>query len=268
MTIDTHASATGRIYGGGAPRPVIRSLPEETPVALVFDGTCQAVMMASPSDISDFALGFGLTEGLVRTPGDISAYETVTREDTIEARLWLVRDRAMALAARRRHMAGPVGCGLCGLDSLDQVQRDLPDLHHVAPRLTQADIAPATDQLRLRQHLHDMTRATHAAGFLRPGAGVILSREDIGRHNAMDKLIGALARNGIDPAEGAIVLTSRLSMDLVQKAAMVGCACLIAVSAPSLHALRLADRAGMTIVASHRGGSFDVYTRPDRILPG
>ncbi|MGK8235623.1 formate dehydrogenase accessory sulfurtransferase FdhD [Roseovarius sp. MS2] len=252
------------VQGEGA-RRVIRALPDEVPVAFVFDGTTQAVMMATPADIADFAYGFAVTEGIVTTQADIEGFEIAEHCNGIEARFWLRGDRQEALAARRRYMAGPVGCGLCGIDSLEQAVRPVPSVAHVSPAFTAQEIARATDALSACQPLHDLTRATHAAGFILPGAGVVMAREDVGRHNALDKLIGALWRAGIDPAEGGIVMTSRLSVELVQKCAVAGCGLLVAVSAPTAHALRLAESAGLTLAAFARGGGFDLYSHPHRI---
>lgn len=245
--------------------PCRRDLPEEVPVAMVYDGTGQAVMMASPGDIADFAHGFSLTEGIVTDLGQIEGFEIAEHDDGIEARFWLRTDRRDALAARRRFMAGPVGCGLCGLDSLAAANRALPRVGDNGLILSRADVARATDRLGLAQPLRDRTRATHAAGFLQPGRGIVLVREDVGRHNALDKLIGAMARQGLDPSEGAFVMSSRLSLELVQKCAMAGCPVLLAVSAPTAHALRLADAAGITLAASVRDGAFDLFSHPHRI---
>lgn len=247
-------------------RHVTRALPEEVPVALVFDGTTQAVMLATPADIGDFAHGFAFTEGIVTAPDQIRDFEIAEHAEGIEARFWLREDRQAALKARRRFMAGPVGCGLCGIDSLEQAIRPVPCVAQDSPAFSQREIARATDALSTRQPLHDLTRATHAAGFILPGQGLLLAREDVGRHNALDKLIGALLHAGIDPSDGAIVMTSRLSVELVQKCAMAGCAVLIAVSAPTAHALRLAETSGITIAAFARGGGFDLYSHPHRII--
>ncbi|WP_370656081.1 formate dehydrogenase accessory sulfurtransferase FdhD [Paracoccus wurundjeri] len=249
----------------GSQRGVSRSLPEETPVAMVYDGTSHAVMMATPADIQDFAAGFSLTEGFVTGLEDIASCEVIAHDLGIEARMWLRGDRAQALAARRRNMIGPVGCGLCGIDSLEEASRALPDLRDKGPSLSVAQVALATDSLRDWQPFHDQTRAVHAAGFLIPGRGVVLAREDVGRHNALDKLIGAMARQDIDAEQGAIVLTSRVSVEMVQKCAMAGCTILIAVSAPTLHALRIADTAGITVAAFARGEGFDLFTHPERL---
>ena len=243
---------------------VRRNLPEEVPVAVVFDGTTQAVMMASPGDIADFAHGFALSEGFIETLDQVENFEVVEHAAGIEARFWLTGDRAKALETRRRKMMGPVGCGLCGIDSLEEATRALPRV--VADLcLSSCEVAQATDALRALQPLHDQTHGVHAAGFLVPGQGIVLAREDVGRHNALDKLIGALALQGVDASGGAFVLTSRVSVELVQKTAMAGCPVLIAVSAPTAHALRLADQAGITVAAFARGGGFDLYSHASRI---
>ncbi len=261
-------SHRGLAVGRDGARAVTRSLPEEVPVALSFDGETLAVMMASPADLTDFAHGFALSEGVIETLDQVESFEVVTHPNGIEARFTLSDDRSEALAARRRRMTGPVGCGLCGIDSLDQAVRDLPSVADTTMRIARAEIAAATDALTHHQPIHDQTRAVHAAGFLRPGEGIVMAREDVGRHNALDKLIGALARAGIEAASGAIVLTSRISVEMVQKAAMAGCPVLIAASAPTAHALRLAEGAGMTVAAFARGGRFDLYSHPQRIETG
>lgn len=242
-----------------------RSLPEETPVAMVYDGTTHAVMMASPADIEDFAIGFSLTEGIAARPEQIASCEIVTHAGGIEAQMWLTGPRAEALNARRRTLAGPVGCGLCGIDSLEQAIRPLPVLHGQGPSPSIKEIATATDRLCEWQPLHDRTHGVHAAGFLMPDRGMILAREDVGRHNALDKLVGAMARQGLDPGQGAFVLTSRVSVEMVQKCAMAGCTILIAASAPTLHALRLAQGAGVTVAGFARGEGFDLFSHPERL---
>lgn len=261
-------SMAGVTVRPGGLHDVTRSLPEETPIALVFDGTTAAVMMASPADLADFAMGFALTEGFITHPEDVADLEIVTHDLGIEARFWLNADRTEAIRTRRRNMLGPAGCGLCGIDSLEQAIRPLPVLKAGTSTISQGDIARATEALRAHQPLHDQTRAVHAAGFLRRGGSIVLTREDVGRHNALDKLIGALVRGGVDPAGGAIVLTSRISVEMVQKTVIAGCPVLIAVSAPTAHALRLAKAAGLTLAAFARGDTFDIYAHPERIQPG
>ena len=243
--------------GGGA------ALAEEVPVALVFDGVTQAVMMASPIDLEDFLLGFALTEGMIADRSELLRCELVHQPQGIEARGWLAVPAGQRFAKRRRAMAGPVGCGLCGLDSLAAVLRPLPR----APRGGDAELAlgapaqladAALGAVRQGQVLQDAVRAVHAAGFWQ-GDGLALLREDVGRHNALDKLAGALAARGIDPATGAVVMTSRLSVDLVQKAAMIGARRVIAPSAPTALALAAAQAAGIAVIARGPGGA-TVYT--------
>jgi len=262
-----HSSQSGLSVQSDRTVAVHRSLPEEVAVAMVFDGSSAAVMMATPADLQDFATGFALSEGIVTAPDQLDGFELAEHPNGLEARFWLREDRSEALAARRRFMAGPVGCGLCGIDSLDAAARALP-LVGDGPRFTRAEVACATDRLRDQQPLHDQTHATHAAGFLLPGQGITFVREDVGRHNALDKLIGAMARQGTDASAGAVVMTSRLSVELVQKCAIAGVTTLIAVSAPTAHALRLAEGAGMTLAAFARGGGFDLYAHPHRIIDG
>ena len=245
--------------------PAPRPLAEEAAVALVYDATTQAVMMATPSDLEDFAAGFTLTEGIARSLSDIAELEVVAHPQGIECRMWLAEDRAEALAARRRAMAGPVGCGLCGIDSLEAAVR--PAAEVTAPlALPRAEIPAATEALRAAQPLHDATRAVHGAGLWVPGEGLIAAREDVGRHNALDKLAGALARGGADARRGAVVLTSRVSVEMVQKAAAMGAPVIVAVSAPTAAAVRLAEAAGMTLVARARDGAFEIAAHPHRIV--
>lgn len=262
------AAVHGRAIREEGDRDIARILPEERPVALVFNGATAAVMMATPADLEDFATGFALTERFIEHPDQIESLEIITHENGIEARFWLRDEQRDVVLERRRTMLGPLGCGLCGIDSLAQALRPLPELKDDGPYLNRREAAGATEALRAFQPLHDLTHALHAAGFLVPGRGILLAREDVGRHNALDKLIGALARQGIDPGEGAIVLTSRVSVDLVQKTVIAGCRILIAASAPTAHALELARTAGLTLAAFARDGEFDIYSHPSRILTG
>lgn len=266
MSRDGASSFAGWSFRNGDAVAVRRSLPEEVPIAVTFDGSTLAVMMATPADVLDFACGFALSEGIITSLDAIEEVEHHDHAEGIEARIWLRADRAKALAARRRSMAGPVGCGLCGIDSLTEANRAVPHVGAPGLRVTRAEVDRATEELRVRQPLYARTHATHAAGFLVPGKGIVMVREDVGRHNALDKLIGALLRDKIDPATGAFVMTSRLSVELVQKAAMAGCAMIIAVSAPTAFALRTAEAAGITLVAFARGEGFDLYSHPHRIV--
>lgn len=251
-----------------SPPPAERPLPEEVPLALVYNGSTLAVMMGTPDDLEDFATGFSLTEGIVTCPADLGDIEVLRHASGIELRMWLPNNHAARLAARRRAMVGPVGCGLCGIDSLDQALRQPRALPADTLHLTSADLSAAMDGLRACQPLHDETRAVHAAGFYIPGQGIVAAREDVGRHNALDKLCGSLARGGIAPETGAIILTSRVSVDMVQKSANFGAPCLIAASAPTTAGVALAETAGITLAARAKAGRAQVFTHPSRILTG
>lgn len=253
----TGSAATKALtVSGGRAIATTRALPEEVPVALVYNGTTQAVMMATPCDLADFGRGFTRSEGW----GEIDSVDIVTHSNGVEVQMWLPEDRAETLASRRRAMAGPVGCGLCGIDSLDQAVRDLPVVASELV-LTAEQIASAMVGLRNGQALHDKTRAVHAAAFYVPDQGLTAIREDVGRHNALDKLIGATA----DPTQGAVVLTSRVSVEMVQKTAMAGGCVILAVSAPTTLAVKTAEAANITLVAFARDDTFEVFTHPHRI---
>ena len=241
-----------------------RVLPEETPVAIVYNGTTQAVMMATPADLVDFAVGFSLSEHIVTTAADLGQIDIMEHADGIEAQIWLPEHLESALSHRRRAMTGPVGCGLCGIDSLAEALRPIAPLPMSNLTLTAQDCILALDELRDWQPLHDETRAVHAAGFYIPGRGIVMAREDVGRHNALDKLIGAMARAGLDGATGAVTLTSRVSVEMVQKCAVAGSPILIAVSSPTAHAVRLATGANITVVSLARAAAH-VFSHPFRI---
>ncbi len=261
---DTAIPVGNRAWRGQA-LDSMRDVPEETPVALVFDGSSEAVMMATPADLEDFVTGFALTEGIVAQASDIRRVEIVAHKNGIEARAWLQPGLIADRAARRRTRTGPTGCGLCGVESLDDAVRQAPRVSG-GPRLTPADILKAVNQLEAAQPLSARTHAVHAAGFWTADGGLVAAREDVGRHNALDKLAGALARTGVAGASGAVVLTSRVSVEMVEKAAALGAPVLIAVSAPTALALRVADRSGMTVVAIARANGFEVFTHPQRVI--
>ncbi len=241
-----------------------RIVADEVPVAIVHDGATYAVMMASPADLEDFAIGFSLTEGIIETPDEVDDLELVETDLGWVVRLWLSQRPRAALTTRRRRLTGPAGCGLCGVESLSEAVKPARPVGPGRP-LTPLALAQGFDAMSQQQGLGHLTRAAHAAAFLAPDGSVTV-REDVGRHNALDKLVGALARSGLDAGQGAILMTSRVSVELVQKAAMAGAPILAAISAPSTLAVKLADDAGMTLVAVARSDGFEVFCHPDRIL--
>lgn len=258
-------SRSGEGSGTFAARETTRLIPEEVPVALTYDGSTHAVMMATPADLEDFAVGFSLTEGVVAGREEIRESEIVAHDDGIEARMWLVPASGRKHAERRRRITGPTACGLCGVESLEAAvpaPRRVGRTASAAP----AEIHKALAALPPAQTLNVATRAVHAAAFWDAAKGTIaFVREDVGRHNALDKLVGAVAGAGLDPAKGFVVLTSRVSVEMVQKAAMLGAEIVVAVSAPTALALRVAEEAGITLVAVARPDAFEIFTHPERI---
>lgn len=237
-------------------------LAEEVPVALVFNGISHAVMLASPGDLADFALGFALTEGLLESPQELYGVDAVAVEGGIELRLQVAAACEWRLKERRRSLAGRTGCGLCGTDSLQQVRRALPPVRAVQVPL--AALVQAQAALRAHQAVQQLTGATHAAAWCGADGQVLQVREDIGRHNALDKLIGALVREGADTTQGFALITSRASFEMVQKCAAAGIGVLAAVSAPTTLAVDTARELGVALAGFVRGSDAVCYTFPER----
>jgi FdhD protein len=248
-----------------ATAPSARVIPEETPVAFTYGGSTHAVMMATPADLEDFAVGFAITEGLIDSASEIGDLEIVASNEGVELRSWLQGGRQEAYSERRRSMAGPTGCGLCGIESLEQAIRPLPKLEN-SLRVESDALIAAMDRLPSAQTLNRETRAVHAAAFWNPATGAIILREDVGRHNALDKLAGALARQGAAASQGVILLTSRISVEMVQKSVRIGAPIVAAISAPTALAVRTGEKCGVTLVAVVRGRDFEIFTHPERIL--
>ncbi|HJV25868.1 MAG TPA: formate dehydrogenase accessory sulfurtransferase FdhD [Aromatoleum sp.] len=243
----------------------VENVIEEVPVALVYNGISHAVMLASPADLEDFALGFSLSEGILQTPGELYDCEVVHGASGIEVRLDIATERMFGLKERRRNLAGRTGCGLCGVDSLDAAVRTPAP---VAPRsaVRASAIQRALTELGTWQPLHRATGAAHAAAWADNEGKLQLVREDVGRHNALDKLAGALATRRINPATGFALVTSRASYEMVQKAASAGIGVLAAISAPTAYAVRVADAAHVTLIGLARPGRLTAYTHPDQLI--
>ncbi len=238
-------------------------LAEEVPVALVYNRRPYVVMLCSPSDLEDFAVGFTVSEEIAPFSG-ISSVSVERHSRGIDVSVTIPPAAAARLEERARVLSGRTGCGLCGVDAIDDAVR--------APRPVTSDmsVTPAAlwragEALGAQQRLNRDTHAIHAAAWATPNGDVQIAREDVGRHNALDKALGALIRGGIDPAAGFIVMTSRASVELVQKAAMCGVSLLAAVSRPTALAVRMAESAGMTLVGLLRGDSANVYAHPSRV---
>jgi len=248
----------------GALAQVDDMLVDEVPIALVYNGISHAVMMATPADLEEFALGFSLSEGLIADAGQCYGIDVERGAGGIAVHLEIASGAFMALKERRRSLAGRTGCGLCGVDSLDQVCRTLPALPP-AQGFTAAGVRRALAAIGDHQPLTHRTGAAHAAAWCGMDGDLHIVREDVGRHNALDKVIGAMARRRVRPADGFLLITSRVSFEMAQKAAVTSVAALVGMSAPTLAAVDLAHRAGMTLLAFARGNDFVCYTHADRL---
>jgi FdhD protein len=256
------------IRRNGVVRAGSRVVPAEVPIAFSYGGSTHAVMMGTPADLEDFAIGFSLTEGIIASLAEIEEVAVLEEGQGLDVQVRLAENKEDALRARRRHIAGPVGCGLCGIESIEQAMRVVPDVSDVAVLLTPEDITAAMAALNGAQPLHAETHAVHGAGFFIPGEGLIAVREDVGRHNALDKLAGAVIRAGREGGQGIVVVTSRISVEMVQKTAILGSSTLVAISAPTALAIRTAEEAGMTLVALTRGEDFEIFAGAERIGTG
>jgi FdhD protein len=251
-------------WGDGTVSEVSDRVAEETPVSFVYNGLAYAVMMASPADLEDYAAGFSLSEGIVQGPGELKRVEVIALDEGILVRIEIPEERAAQIEIQRRNMAGRTACGLCGAESIEQVVRHPPRVP-AGIALTHEALHRAFDALSRRQSLNAMTGAVHAAAWVSATGELVRVREDIGRHNALDKLIGAMSRAGLTMQAGAALITSRASFEMAQKAAIAGIPILAAISAPTGLAIRLAREAGLTLVGFARGGRHNVYANPQRL---
>jgi FdhD protein len=254
-----------RALRGGAVAPTHECVPQEIPVALEYNGVSHVVMLATPADLEDFALGFSLTEGLIDAPEDLLEFDAGARDSGIVLSLRITARCEARLKDRRRNLAGRTGCGLCGTDSLDQVLR-APTRALPPTRVSASALQRSVRELAQRQPLQQATGAVHAAAWCALDGGVLIVREDVGRHNALDKLIGAMARGGVDPAQGLVAITSRASVEMVQKTALAGVAVLAAVSAPTLLAVQSARQSGLMLAGFVRDDRATIYCGAERLL--
>ncbi|HBI69412.1 MAG TPA: formate dehydrogenase accessory sulfurtransferase FdhD [Massilia sp.] len=252
-----------RLRGGGL-ATTADMVVDEVPVALVYNGLSHAVMMATPADLEDFALGFSLSEGIIDSAAACYGIEVEQGGHGIAVQLEIASSAFVGLKERRRTLAGRTGCGLCGVDSLEQVRR--PE-RVLAPALGfhAAGVRAALGAIGAEQHLTRLTGAAHAAAWCGMDGSLRIVREDVGRHNALDKVIGAMARAKCSPEDGFFLITSRVSFEMAQKAVMAGVPALVGMSAPTLAAVELAEKAGMTLLAFARGRDFVCYTHPQHL---
>lgn len=258
------STVTVRRWRDGSAEHVTDVVAEETPVALTYHGVPHVVMLATPADLEDLAVGFTLTEAIVESPAEIRSVEVLSADGALEVRVGISGERFSAVLQRQRNLTGRTGCGVCGAETIEQaIRRPAPvtaDLHVAIDELHEA-----LATLRARQPLNLLTGSVHAAAWVKPGEGIQLVREDVGRHNALDKVIGALVRAGIDASAGYLVVTSRASYEMVQKAATAGVALIAAVSAPTALAIRLAQDSGVTLVGFAREQQHVVYANEQRL---
>ena len=260
---------------------------EEVPIALIYNGVSHAVMLATPQDLEDFALGFSLSEGILKSKSELYDVEIVTQTQGIELRLEVASEAFAMLKERRRNLTGRTGCGLCGAESLEQAlrlparekdsikkpTRDINDalqasIHEPSgaslEKTSPVSILTAFKAIQTKQVLQQATGATHACAWVNAQGEVVMLREDVGRHNAMDKLIGALARSA-SQKNGFVLTSSRASVEMVQKVALAGYGLLAAISAPTGLAIRIAEAYGVTLVGFLREQQFVIYAHPQRV---
>jgi FdhD protein len=240
------------------------ALALEVPIAFEYNGISHAVMLATPADLDDFAVGFSASEDIARAD-EIFGVDIRDSAAGITLAIEIAAGAFAQLKSRRRTLAGRTGCGICGAESLNQVLGPLPDLSLQPARVSASALAHGHAALADMQPLQRATGAAHLAAWCDPSGAIVLAREDIGRHNALDKLIGALLRERVNTASGFALVTSRASVEMVQKSARAGIAVLAAVSAPTALAVQTAESCGQTLVGFVRGPSFSVYTRADRL---
>jgi FdhD protein len=239
-------------------------IAEEVPISLVYNGVPHVVMLATPTNLEEFALGFSITEGIIKRPQELLSARVYNRSNGIEVQIKIPEQRFQCMSDKGRNLTGRTGCGLCGASTLKQAIRQ-PNSVNGDLTLSAAELRSALTNIKQHQKLNQLTGAVHAAAWAVPGQGILDIREDVGRHNALDKLIGSLLRSSKDLSAGFVIVTSRASYEMVQKTAWVGITLLAAISAPTGLAIRLADEAGLTLIGFARDNQHVVYTHPQRL---
>ncbi|MCJ9427722.1 formate dehydrogenase accessory sulfurtransferase FdhD [Kordiimonas marina] len=253
-----HWQADVVMEGAEDGEPVSWHLPEEAPVALIYNGVTYAVMLASPADLTDFAVGFSLSERVVDAVADIAAIDIREREQGIDIHMTISARAAERLSVREhRNITGRTGCGLCGIDSAERLFQPLPKVSETPMRIERSVVAVAAGALEAKQPMRELNRSVHGAAWAGMDGAIHLVREDVGRHNAIDKLLGARARAG-ETGEGFVLMTSRASYEIVEKAVFRGVKALVTLSAPTAFAVRRAREAGL-MLANYNGGHLTIF---------
>jgi FdhD protein len=264
-----HGYVTRRVdrYRHGEHEQLNDAITEEVPVAMIYNDVPFAVMMVTPLDLEDFALGFSLSEGLVAAQSELTSIEVRPRLEGVELAMQVASDAVerRAGSSGERLLPGRSGCGLCGARMLEDAVRH-PAPVGEGPRITAAALEHALNALRAAQPVNGATGSVHAAAWVRVDGDIVMVREDVGRHNALDKLIGAMVKANLDPQQGFLVVTSRASYEMVTKAASAGMTLMAAISAPTALAIHLAESTHLTLIGFARPGSHVVYTHPQRLL--
>jgi FdhD protein len=257
---------TVRRWHEGNEYSVLDRVAEEVPVAITYQGVPHVVMLATPQDLEELAVGFTLSEGIVAHKDEIRSVESAIQADgSCEIRIGVDGERFSQLLRRQRNLAGRTGCGLCGSETIEAAIRN-PLAVGGGVRITSDELHACLKDIERRQPINAQTGSVHAAAWAVPGAGILQVREDVGRHNALDKVIGAVLRSGQDVATGYFIITSRASYEMVQKTVTLGASLLAAVSAPTAFAVRLAERTRLTLIGFARERQHVVYTHPDRLV--
>lgn len=253
-------------WEGGSAHARHAEVVAETPIVLVYNHVPHVVMMATPEDLEDFALGFSITEELIASPSELHSITIERFSQGIEIKVGIAPERGNAAAERARKLSGRTGCGICGASDIASVLKTVHPVPAGTP-VGPAVIHQALDELARHQRLNQAAGAVHAAGWAALDGSIVVAREDVGRHNALDKLVGAALARGVSPADGFVVVTSRASFEMVQKTTVLGAPILAAISGPTGLAIQVAEAAGLTLVGFARKGRLTVYSHPERIVP-